>query len=175
MNIKKIVSILMTAVLMMAIPFTSYAEEGEDYCYDENAFEEVTPEKLSELMLKYGIGLEKISLYSSGTIDFARVMVDVDSDNPNRIIVAYSTVASMVANEVGVKNLRFYKKNPNTSAETLLRKDAKLFRGFKYTYVGAYIYDTPEKGMGYYAIGNNFALFTNTEVNLTNKSPLFIY
>lgn len=172
MNFKRLISLLMTAMIIMAMPFTSFADDDEDYCYDESAFVQMTPEEISTYMLELGIGLNKISLYSTGSIVGKDVFVVADRNN-KQIGVFFYTDASMVANEIGVRNLKFFSEKSNTI--TLLRADAKLYTGFQQSYSGGYYYTAPEPGKKYYAVGTNFAIFTYTEKAYYTTSDVVTY
>ena len=166
MNIKKIISLIVTIVLLMAVPFTSFAEED---CFgDENAVIQMTPEEVSAEMLKLGIGLEKIELYSTGSL-VTRTVTVIAENAENRIMVMFVTKASIVANEIGVKNLKLYENNIN------IINNEKIYTGFKQIYSSGYYYYQPIKGSKYYATGTNFALFTTTEVARFTTSDTITY
>ena len=168
MNIKKIISLLITMVLLMAVPFASFAEEDEDYCCDESAFVWMTSEEVSAELLSRGIGFDKIVLYSVGAISDRDITVTPERDQ-NRIEVFFYTTASMVANEIGIKSLKFYENG------ILLKTNTKIYTGFKSKYTNGYYYYAPVSGRKYNATGTNFALFTNTEVALFTESDTITY
>lgn len=166
-NIKKLISLLTIISLIMTIPFTSLADDDEDYCYDESAFVMMTPEEVSGQMLQFGIGFDKMSTYSPNIID--REISVMANKTDGAIVVFFYTAGSTVANEIGVKNLRFYEN------DTLLRNDAKLYTGFQQAYSGGYYYYAPVSGRNYYAEGTNFAVFTYTERALFTTSGSLRY
>ena len=167
MSFRRIISLLITITLMMAVPFTSFAEEDEDYFCDEKVFVQMTPEEVSAEMLKLGTGFDKIGLYAGSLID-REINVSAERDK-NRIAVLFITEASMVANEIGVKNLKLYENG------TMIMNDVKIYTGFKSTYSDGYYLYSPIKGSKYYATGTNFALFTTTEVARFTTSATITY
>ena len=168
MNIKKIISLVMTFVLLIAVPFTSFAEDDEDYFCDESAFVRMTPEEISDEMLKLGIGFDKIVLYSTGSLVIREVNVIAERDK-SRIKISFVTQGSMVANEIGVKNLRLYEN------DVVKMNAVKIYTGFKQSYIDGYYYYSPVSGGKYYGEGTNFALFTTTEVARFTTSDTITY
>ena len=168
MNTKKIISLLITVVLLVAVPFTSFAEVDEDYCYDESAFVWMTPEEVSAEMLNRGTGFDKTVLYSVGTIAVREITVRAERAN-NRISVLFTTETSMVANEIGIKNLKLYENG------TVVKHDTKIYTGFNDEYSNGYYYYAPVSGRKYNATGTNFALFTSTEVARFTESDTITY
>lgn len=158
----------MTVVLVMAVPYTSFAEEDEDYCYDESAFVWMTPEEVSAELLKLGIGFDKIVLYSTGSLVTREVNITAERTE-DRIKVFFVTQGSMVANEIGVKNLKLYENG------VMLKNSTKIYTGFKQIYSNGYYLYSPVKGRKYYAEGSNFALFTTTEVARFTTSDTITY
>ena len=168
MNIKKIISLVMIVMLALAVPFTSFAEDDEDYFCDESAFVRMTPEEVSDELLRLGIVFDKIGLYSTGSLVEREVTVVAERDK-NRIMIFFITKGSMVANEIGVKNLRLYENNIK------IMNNEKMYTGFKQLYSEGYYYYSPVKGSKYYATGTNFAVFTTTEVALFTTSDTITY
>ena len=168
MNIKKIISLLITIILMMAVSFTSFAEEDEDYFCDESAFVRMTQEEVSEELLSLGIGFDKMALYSVGSFNERVVYVKAQREI-NRISVFFTTGTTMVANEIGIKNLRLYENG------TMIMNNVKMYTGFKQEYSDGYYYYSPVSGRKYYGAGTNFALFTTTEVAKFTTSDTITY
>lgn len=171
MSFKRFLSILICMMILTVVPCTVFAEDDGDYCYDESAFVMMTPEEASAKMLELGIGMDKMSVYS-GYLTDAVISVLSEKSN-NRIEVYVYTRGSIVANEIGVKNLKFYRVG--SSSNTLLKSDAKLYTGFQQFYVGGYYYTAPEDGKQYYAEGTNYAIFTTTERAIHNTSLVVTY
>ncbi len=167
MSIRKAYIGILSIVLLlaMAMPLTVLADSDNEY----PNIEIMTDEEVQEVLIRHGFNLDKMQMPRADLINYIISVDEIDG----RISVVFFTVASMVANEIGVKGLDLIEFNSSGSTE--LVSDYKNYDCFKRSHYGGFFYDSPRSGYTYYAHGTNYAIFTTTPCNRYTVSDQFHY
>lgn len=161
-NRKRFIGIIgLLLMLTMVMPLTVSADS------DDANITIMTDEEVQRVLLANGVNLDKLPMARAELTGY-NIIVE---DENNRVSVAFYTIGSIVANEIGVKGLDLIEAG-NGSAVKLVN-DYKNCGHFVKMHYGGFYYDTPKKGYAYYARGTNYAIFTTTNYNrFVNSYPV---
>lgn len=148
-----ILSILL--ILTMVMPLTVFANSEEEY----PNIQIMTDEEVQQVLIRNGVNLDKLQMARAELTGYDII---VEKAN-NRVSVAFYTLGSIVANEIGVKGLDLYELKSGSATELI--SDYKNCGHFVKNHYGGFYYDTPKSGYSYYAHGTNYAIFTTTNYN----------
>lgn len=165
---KKFIGILsIVLMLIMVMPLTVLADSEEEY----PNIQIMTDEEVQEILISNGVNLDKLQMARAGLSGYD-IIVEKDSDN-GRIAVSYYTIATIVANEIGVQSVDLYEKS--NSVTTTVISDYKDYNCFKKTHYGGFYYNTPKSGAAYWAGGTCYAILTTTRYNQYVGTPAVCY
>lgn len=153
---KKFIGILsIVLMLVMVMPLTVLADTEEEY----PNIQIMTDEEVQEILIANGVNLDKLQMARAELTGYDIIV----EDENNRVSVAFCTIGSIVANEIGVKGLDLYELKSGNLTE--LVTDYKSCGHFVKMHYGGFYYDSPRSGYTYYAHGTNYGIFTTTNYN----------
>ncbi len=159
---RKIIGLLSVVMLLVLVmPLTVFADSDQEY--DNIVF--MTKDEVDAILIANGINLDKKIQVRAGLTE-SNIIV---SKLSGKIGVTYYTSASLVANEIGVRDLDFYENS------TELISDYKDYYGFVQSYSGGFYYTAPSSGKRYSADCINYAIFTASRSDLRNYSGTVTY